>query len=301
MSDFDVAVVGGGAAGLVCATAAARAGSRVVLYEAFAPGGQLLNLADVHLVAGVPTPLSGVDLATSLMDAAMEAGVELRFEQVAHAKADGDAWVVAAGEPCRSTALVIATGSSPTPLPVDGAERFVGAGISYCAVCDGPLFAGMPVAVVGSGDHAALEAAHLADVADRVVFVTSETPTASAALLARANIDVVAGARVTALDGEAQVSSLRYETPDGTEGSADVAGVFVVIGRTPNDIDIEAAGGVLRPPFAVDATMAVDGAPHLFAIGEARASFPMSVIAAMGDGLQAANAIASLLSAQAEH
>jgi thioredoxin reductase (NADPH) len=299
--DFDVAVVGGGAAGLTCASAMARQGRRVVLYEAVAPGGQLLNLAEIHLVAGQAMPLMGVDLATSLMDAAFESGVEIRFEAVAHTRFDDGGWTIASPSPCRVSALVIATGSRPTPLDIAESDRFVGAGISYCAVCDGPLFAGRPVAVVGASPYAALEAAHLADVASDVLMIAPTAPVGVDGLLSRPNIEVATDAIVTEVVGEQRVSALRYRMPDGVTREAEVGGVFVILGRTTNEIDIETAVSVLRPPLATDVTMAVPDVPRLFAIGEARRAFHPSAIAAMGDGLQASASIVAALCAIAEH
>lgn len=292
-SAHTAAVVGGGPAGLACAAALARRGCRVLLVEASAPGGQLLEQQGVHLVPGVALPLDGVDLATVLLDAALDAGVELDMSRLVTARRAPAGWQLLTASQTETQALVVATGSHAAPLPVPGAADLAGRGVFSCVACDGPLFRGRPVAVVASGDAAVLEASRLADIAASVLVLLDRETSAMDLLLDRPNVSVRVGSAAEAIVGAGSVEAIRFRTSHGQVEEAAVDGVLAAVGRRPAQFELDGGQGPVSLPLPADGSMRVHGVPRLYAAGEARQGSDFSVVGAMSDGLRAAAALAA--------
>jgi thioredoxin reductase (NADPH) len=189
---YDVIVIGAGPAGLTAATEAARAGLRALCLEKLAPGGVLINLGDLHDFDEI---WNGPDMAARLTDDATVADVELGFGEVTGLLGEGP-WTIktAEGESYTARAVVIATGLKKGTLGLPNEAEFEGRGISHCAHCDGPLYAGLPVVVAGADGWAGIEAQELVGLAGEVTVVdasAAKTP---------AGIRRVAG-RIVALEG----------------------------------------------------------------------------------------------------
>jgi thioredoxin reductase len=259
--DWDLAVVGAGIAGLTAARTAASRGLRVCAWDALSPGGRLVNIGDVVGYPGVKT--TGPDLMSALLEEAMGAGVEIAYGEVTGvspgftlATAEGDA---------TARAVVVATGLTDGVLDVPG--DWTGRGVATCATCDGPLYAGKPVVVVGDDEWAAHEARELTAFASRVTIVAPGEPRWSAA---PDGIEVRSGT-VTGVLGEDRVAGLALA--DGTELEA--GGVFVYTGARPRSELIS------------------DG-PGLFAAGDVAGTAPY-LVAAAADGLRAGLAAVEFL------
>lgn len=287
MTDWDLAVVGAGVAGLTAATTAAEHGLRVVACDRLAPGGQLINLGEVTGYPGLPAKTSGPDLAGTLLEEAMTAGVEIAYTEVTGLTAGPPHLVSTLDESVSAPAVVVATGRSPGRLDVPGAENWAGRGVSECASCDGPLFAGQKVVVVGDDEWAAQEAVELAVVAGHVtVLAPSSTPSWSprrASALAAAGVEIRPSAPVTGLDGADALTGVRL-----ADGSAvEATGVFVQVGRTPRSGFTD---GVL--PRSEDGRLVADtGVPGVFVAGVVRAGVTDHVVSAAADGLAAGLAV----------
>jgi thioredoxin reductase len=282
VTDWDLAVVGAGIAGLTAATTAAEHGLRVVALDRLAPGGQLINLGEVTGYPGLPATTRGPGLAGTLLTDATTAGVEIAYTEATALSPGPPVTVSTADEPVSASAVVVATGLSPGRLDVAGADGWAGRGLSECASCDGPLFAGQRVAVVGDDEWAANEAVELAAVAGHVTVLAPGEPRWSprrADALAAAGVEVRASAAVTGLDGEQALSGVRL-----ADGSAVAAtGVFVQVGRAPRS---ELAEGVLAR--SGDGRLVADtGVPGVFVAGVVRASVPDHAVSAAADGLAA--------------
>src|SRR5262245_40644806 len=172
-TSYDVIVVGAGPAGLTAATDAARAGLKALCLDKLAPGGALINLAELHDVANLGGGhADGPQIAAQLTDEATAAGVELGFGEVVKLSGSGP-WTVetADGERHTGRAVVIATGLSKGTLGLPEESKYEGLGLSHCASCDGPLYAGQPVVVAGTEGWAPREAAELQVVAGEVTVV----------------------------------------------------------------------------------------------------------------------------------
>jgi thioredoxin reductase (NADPH) len=284
----DLVVVGGGPAGMSCAITARRLGLAVTVFEGLALGGELNTLG---VVADLPgrSPVSGPDLAADLIDEMLEQGAELRSEHVAEvAWADGT-WSVGPGA-LRASWLVVATGAQVELSGLAGAAGAWGHGLSLCASCDGPLFKGKPVAVIGAGRDARSEAEILRAYASEVVVLVSEDdPEAAGRLQILDPLQYTPVRRVIEVVGN-PVEGLRVEFPDGSADVVPVAGVFPTWPRRPRTGILTSWGAPPGAPVAVDASLAATGlhAARVLAAGDVRLGSSATVSGALGDGVAAA-------------
>ncbi|MDZ4064597.1 MAG: FAD-dependent oxidoreductase, partial [Coriobacteriia bacterium] len=171
MENVDIAIVGGGPAGLTAAIYASRARARTIVFEQGIPGGQIVTTHWVENYPGFPKGLSGQELGDLMLAQAEEFGAEIKpFTAVERiGPSDLDFIVTTADdESYLARAVILATGAVPKKLGVPGEAEFTGRGVSWCATCDGALFREKIVAVVGGGDAAIEEALFLTKFASRV-------------------------------------------------------------------------------------------------------------------------------------
>ena len=288
-TSYDVIVIGAGPAGLTAAASAARAGLKALCLDKLAPGGALINLAELHDVEG---DADGPQIASKLTDEATEAGVELGFGEVVKLTGAGP-WTVetADGERHTGRAVVIATGLSKGTLGLPEEGEYDGRGLSHCASCDGPLYAGRPVVVAGTEGWAPREAAELQVVAGDVTVIgkpAAQLPDGVHHL----------DGRIVALEGADGLQSVVVETTSES-GSArktiPASAVFVYVGQSP-------AAEFVAETLARDATghIVVDdggrtSAPTAFAVGDVRAGARHYLADAIADGQRAGQAIVTAL------
>ena len=296
-TEWDVAVVGAGVAGLTAARVAAEAGRRVIAYDRLSPGGQLVNLTAVH---DYPEPGGSAEswaLISELVAQAEAAGVTMSFDEVTRVHAGTPARLETAGGEVTVGAVVIATGLTNGRLGLPGEESLVGRGLSTCAGCDGPLYRGKAVAVVGDDEWTAEEALELAELASAVTVLVPGTPGWSAErgerLTAADRVEVLTGATVTGLRADGVVQGVTVRTGDG-EREIPVQGVFPYVGRRgPGEL----VAGV--PADEAGALIAEDGVrtavPTVFVAGDVRAGAGQTLVAAVADGAAAGEAAAAAL------
>ncbi|TFV63834.1 FAD-binding protein [Geodermatophilus sp. DF01-2] len=292
-TDWDVVVIGAGIAGLTAARVAAERGLRVVAHDRMSPGGQLVNLTALH---DFPVP-SGPELMTTLTAAAEAAGVRIGYAEVTRVRPGTPVRLETSEGEVTAEVVVVAAGLGPGRLGLPGEEALVGRGISTCAGCDGPLFRGRPVAVVGDDEWTAEEALELAGYASAVTVLVPGSPRWSAEraerLAAVETVEVVTGATVTALRGEGVLSGVAVRTGDAERELA-VAGVFPFVGRRGPE------GLVDGLPTDEDGRLVPDDeVPGLLVAGDARAGAEQSLAAAEADGRAAGEAAAQALAATA--
>lgn len=299
-SQFDLLVIGEGIAGLTAARAAAKEGLSVATFEANIFGGLVLNVNELDPVppgAGA----SGTDYASTLMSECSEAGVVSNSEAVESlASANGIVTLKTASGTHQARAAIVASGAQLKRLGVPGEIEYAYKGVSQCADCDGPLFQGAEVVVVGGGDSALQEALVLAHYADRVhVVMRGAAPRAKPEWLARVKAEpkIVFHPQTTVqrIEGGQMVERVVVRGADGAERPLASAGLFAYIGLEPNTAFLPA--GITRDGtgrVVTDARMATALAP-VFAAGAVRAGDDGTLAGAARDAeTAAASALAAL-------
>ena len=259
---------------LSAASEAAKAGLKTYCLDKLAPGGVLINLGDLH---DFEDGVDGPTLSSRLADEAMAAGVEVGFGEVA-AITGGGPWIVstAEGEQHTARAVIVATGLNKGRLGVPNEEAYEGRGLSTCATCDGPLYAGKPVIVAGVGGWADVEARELEALAGQVTIMDP------------------ARQRIVGLEGNDGLEAVVVET-DSARKSVPASAVFVYVNETP-------AAEFLPDLLARDATghIVVDAegrtsSPTVFAVGDVRGGARRKLSEAIADGRRAGKAVAIAL------
>jgi thioredoxin reductase (NADPH) len=295
---WDVVVIGAGAAGLTAARVAGAQGLSCLCIDRLGPGGELINITLLHDCPDLPPGATGADLAASLADAATVAGVELAFGEVRELRRDGHWLVATEDETYAGRAIVLATGLKPGMLGVPGEEKFEGLGLSHCAACDGPLYRGKDVIVVGDDQWAQQEAIDLAGMAGHVTLIRTDEAAAPAGkradkLATLSNITLISG-RVVGLEGTQALAAVIVERGSERERRAADA-VFV---RTNRRAALGFAANLLK--LHAHGSACVDGDlrtsdPWAYAAGDVRFGAPERVPAAIADGQHAGMAVARLL------
>lgn len=295
----DVIVIGAGPAGLAAARAVGERGFGCLVIDRMGPGGQLMNMGEVYGLPQLAAGATGPDLIGELLDAAMGAGVELAVDEVT-AVAGPSPWrAVGTDQTYAGRALIIATGLAPGTTGLVGEARYLGNGLSHCAMCDGPLFAGKRVVVDGDGEWAARDAIELAALCAHVTLVESGAGAVSAAriaeLAALGNVTRVTG-RIAALDGAGALGAVQMETPAGRQ-ELPAAALFLAAGRRPASAILgDRARLAASGHITVDAQMMAG--TGLYACGDVRQGSPERIAAALEDGRIAGVAAADWIAAQ---
>jgi thioredoxin reductase (NADPH) len=236
---YDVVVIGGSAAGLTAALYSARQGMKTVVITKDI-GGQMLLTNEIQNYPGIVNT-TGFDLATKLREQAELYGAEFVYEEVTSVEEDkqcpGLCFKVTTGaDEYNASAVILAFGKTPKDLGVPGEQELRGRGVSYCAVCDGPLFKGKTVAVVGSGDQALEAANYLSGVTSRVYLVHNyPRPIGSEEMIRQVlgleNVEDVSNSKVVEINGDLNLSSATLQrTTDGSRHALPVNGLFIEIG-----------------------------------------------------------------------
>jgi thioredoxin reductase (NADPH) len=295
MSDYDVIIIGSGLAGLTAGLFAARHGLATLVLESNIPGGHLISIEKIEDFPGFPDGIAGYDLCPTVQRQAADHGAEFQRAEVLSLEAQDRMWSVGTDEGRhRAKAVIVATGSTLKNLGVPGEEKLAGRGVSHCASCDGPLYNGQTVGVVGGGDSALQEALTLATYAEQVLlFHNGETFSAQQTYAQR----VISNSKIapryrTAIEevlGDDVVTGVRVrDLASGESSKVDLTGLFVYVGLKPNT---EFLKSLLRLSDSghvqTDACMRTE-LPGLFAAGDIRQDSAAQAITSSGDGVTAA-------------
>jgi thioredoxin reductase (NADPH) len=293
--DYEIAVAGGGPAGLTAALFAARHGRSTVLLDSLGVGGAILNTERVEDFPGFPEGVPGFELAPRMQEQVMDAGGAFAMSEVRRLEPRGDDWSLVTDDgDIGAAAVIVATGSRFRKLGVPREEEFEGRGLSACASCDGPLYRERLVAVCGDGDSALLETLELVGHGVRVVLLHPGEALAGQETYRRrvqdsAQVELRHRTILEEILGDGEVEGIRMrDVGTGASSTLPVAAVFANVGRVPNTSMLE---GVValdeRGHVRTDIWMRTERA-GLFAAGDVRADAAGQAISAAGDGATAA-------------
>ena len=295
---YDLICIGGGPASLTAALYAAREGLEVLVIERGGLGGQAGITEKLDNFPGFPEGISGAEFADRLTLQAQRFGVEtLQAQEVIGLRAENESRYVktADGVEYGARTILIATGSTYKRLGVPGEEELIGAGVHFCATCDGPFYKKQHVAVIGGGNSTGEESLFLTRFAERVtMLVRGPQLSASKIIIDKLNasqvVDVRTNTEIVALSGESsRLSGITVrDRQSGSEETLHPAGVFVFIGLTPNsawlpqEIQRDAAG------FITTSATLETSMPGVFAAGDVRLGSTKQAASAAGEGATAA-------------
>ena len=292
---YDVIIIGGGAAGLTAGIYTCRAGLKTLLLERLMPGGQVINAERIENFPGFPDGISGAEIGPLMQQQAMGYGLEIQLGEVDELEQDADGWRVSAwGTEHRSRSVIIAGGSTLRRLGVPGEEELFGAGVSYCATCDGGFFMNQVVGVVGGGDSALDEALVLTEYAGKVLLLHrgaafSGENILQERVLAHPKIEVRWNTTVREIIGSGQVEGVGVvDELSGETLRIDLSGIFIYIGLDPNteylrDVIPLDNGGHIPTDIWMSTPV-----PGIFAAGDIRQNSAAQLVSAAGDGATAA-------------
>ena len=291
---YDILIIGAGPAGLAAAIYGQRAGKKTVLIEKQTYGGQILNTPEVENYPGLKT-VSGFELASNLYEQAEALGAEIRYEKVVGIEDLGEVKKVKTTEGEYETkTVIIATGAKNRPLGIDKEDEYVGAGISYCATCDGNFFRGRDVAVVGGGNTALEDAEVLAGIANKVYLVHRRDEfrgdqTNVNRLTSKENVELVLNSIPLELLGDGVISGLKVKNKITEEERVlDVQGIFVAIGQMPDNKDFENVAALDDKGYVNAGEDCKTNTPGIFTAGDCRHKKVRQIATATADGAVAA-------------
>jgi thioredoxin reductase (NADPH) len=294
---IEIAIIGGGPAGLAAALYAARGRAKTVVFERGIPGGQIVTTDWIENYPGFPEGLSGAELGDLMAKQAEAHGAVIRtFAPVdAIERVDGRFELLSEGERFEADAVIVATGAVPRKLGIPGEAEFTGRGVSWCATCDGALFRDKVVCVVGGGDAAVEEAMFLTKFASRVHLIHRRaelraTKCIQERCFANERIEMHWSRVPTEIIGaDGKVSGVRLESTAGEpEHVLPVDGVFIFVGVHPMN---ELAAALVETDETGYIKTDHDGrtsVPGLFAAGDVTDSELKQVITAAAKGASAA-------------
>ncbi len=290
----DVIIIGAGPAGLTAAIYLRGAGLEALVLEQMMPGGQMGTTPEIRNYPGFPL-VGGVELSQQMRRHALEEGAEIRAAMVQALSPVSGGWSVQTGdEALAARCVILASGAVRRKLEVPGEAELSGAGVSYCAVCDGAFFRGKPVAVVGGGNTALEDALYLSSLCPRVTLIHRRnefrgSPRLLSSVQAAENISLHTPAAVREIQGNGTVEGLLVEDlSTGARTVLPVSGVFIAVGTVAstalvqNLLSLEPDGRVAAGEDCVTEL------PGLFAAGDLRKKPQYQIITAAADGANAA-------------
>jgi len=283
---YDIIIVGAGPAGMTAAIYALRANKKVLIFEAKNYGGQLLAASKIENYPGIDE-ITGVDLAQNMYEQAKKLGAEFKFETVI--KIGDDNTVITNKGEYKTKTVILAIGSKNRKLNIEGEDKFLGKGLSYCATCDGNFFKGKVVAVVGGGNTALEDAIYLSDIASKVYLIHRKDEFRAEnkyvdEVSTKDNIECIMNSNVISIEGETSISSITLD--NGTK--LDVSGLFIAVGQEPNSsifkdfIELDDKG------YIISSDGVHTNRDKVYVAGDARVKTLRQIVTATSDGAMAA-------------
>lgn len=289
---YDIIVIGAGPAGLTAAVYGLRAGKSVLILEKGAFGGQVTFSPKIENYPGM-TQISGNELADKMVEQALFQGADVEVEEVLEIKnGDGFKTVVTDMGEHQAKAVIIATGAAHRRLGVEGEDKFIGEGISFCAVCDGAFYTDKEVAVIGGGNSALQEALSLSEICKKVTIVQNLDFLTGEGRLAelvekKDNIEVILSHTVEKVLGDTSFEGIVIKGEEG-EKTLKVDGMFVAIGLAPATKQFENVTALDKWGYVVADEGCTTDTEGVFVAGDCRTKAIRQISTATSDGAVAA-------------
>ncbi|MBR3328923.1 thioredoxin-disulfide reductase [Candidatus Saccharibacteria bacterium] len=304
---YDVIIIGAGVAGMTAAIYARRAGKSVLVFETMVCGGQIVNTTRIENWPG-DFGVSGTGLTKKIFKQMEELGAEIKYETVMDVEKYKDEGFVIKTEETEYLAktVILAVGTEDRKMELKREEELLGRGISYCATCDGALFEGKAVAVVGGGNTAFYDALYLADIAAQVYVVHRRDKFRGDAALvkkvrAKENVEFVLGFVPEEILGKEKVSGLKLKPSGlvkGIEGPRElnVEGIFVAVGKKPATDKFKKLVELDENGYIVAGENCTTSCHGIFVAGDCRTKTLRQLVTAASDGAMAASEAVQYLS-----
>jgi len=287
---YDVLIIGTGPAGITAGIYAKRANLKVAMFEKDTPGGQLSKYNEIENYTGAKK-VAGYELATMMIDHAYELGIEVIYDEVLSVELDGNTKVLKTpSKTYKAKAVIVATGNVPRRLGVENEDALAMNGISWCAICDGPLYKDRKVIVIGGGNSAVEEAAYLATLATHVTVVQNlddltADPKAQDILRAMKNVDFRYGSVVKKfLMDEKGLTGAIITNKKGEEEDILADGVFEYVGLIPVTTFVKNLGITNKYGFIEANEKMETKVPGVYAAGDVIVKQIRQVVTATADG-----------------
>lgn len=304
---YDVIIIGGGPAGLTAGLYNARARLNVLLLERLAPGGQVLTTDWVENYPGFPEGISGFELMDRMKTQAETFGLKIQSDEVTGLELSPTRKVVlTAAGPLECKAVILCCGAMWKKLGIEGEDRLMGKGISFCATCDGPFYRDQEVAVIGGGDTAVEEAIFLTRFVSKVHLVHRRDKLRAARVLqeramAQEKIEFIWDSVPVRILGEQEVEGIELKNVKTQEVFQKKAqGVFVFIGTLPNTDIVKGLLQLDGNGFVVTDDNMQTSVPGVFAAGDMRSKLFRQISTAVGEGATASYAVEKYLESLAD-
>lgn len=292
---YDVIIIGAGPAGLSAAIYAKRGNLNTLIIEKSTPGGTLVSISHLNNYPGY-NGVDGASLAFIMYEQVTNLNVDFVFEEVSEVRMDNDLKIVKtnANEYVGKN-IIVATGTTYQNLKVANERKFIGKGISYCAVCDGKLFTNKDIITVGSSDHALKETIYLSQFANKIYMLVDQDITSNSyyhKLIDTNKVEIISNAKITKLIGENLLEGVEIKVNDEKK-VLNVTGIFPLIGSLPSNSFLSSF-----PIFASSGYMKVDEncqseIKGIFGAGDVVDKTLRQVVTATSDGAIAAQYIAT--------
>jgi thioredoxin reductase (NADPH) len=300
---LDLAIIGGGPAGLTAGLYATRGGLKnVTMFEKGFPGGQITGSSEIENYPGQVEVVTGMELMASWPEQCTRFGLKHEMNEVTKVTKSNDIFTInfVDGSSVEAKSVIMATGSVPKPAGVKGEDTYFGKGVSTCATCDGFFYKDKEVVVLGGGDTAIEEAIYLSKICSKVHVIHRRdefraAPSTIDHMKKCENIELVLNTTVEEVLGDASgVTGVRVKSKTtGEESTIDVPGIFVFVGRNVLNESLKQDDGSFLcetndiGEVIVDLSMKTN-VPGLFAAGDIRIEAPKQVVCAAADGATAA-------------
>lgn len=293
---YDMVVIGGGPGGYTAALYAARAGLKVIVLEKLSAGGQMALTNQIDNYPGFEEGIDGFTLGEKMQQQAQRFGAETELAEVTALRLHGEVKEVETSEGMYyGKTVVLATGANPRKLELPGEDALVGKGVNYCAACDGMMYRGKTVVVVGGGNTAAEEALVLSRIAEKVILVhrrdTLRTTKVYHEPLKNApNVEFRWDSVVTELLREDRLTGVKIQdVHSGEEAVIPCDGVFVSIGRTPATWLVKDQLALDESGYIIADESTETSIPGVYAVGDLRTKALRQIVTAVADGAMAAH------------